>query len=140
LATGMVIVGFYCQLAAFALILNTALFTDAGSVAGLAAVALGPLFAILSVASYALAYGLWAHKHWAWTGATVALVALIGASVGLALVSTNMASAVAPSLGAALGIWYMHRPLIRDEILGGVSRIKATVAFNDNMGVAGPAR
>ncbi len=137
LAIGMIVAGLYSQLAAFVLVPYAVLIAGTGSTLGQGSLVLGLLFAALSVASYALAYAFWTHGHWAWTGATVVLVALIGASVGLAIVSTNVASAAAPSLGAAFGIWYMHRPIIRGEVLGGTTRTKVAITASDAIGIAG---
>lgn len=140
LAIGSVVVALYCQLAAMALIFNAAFLADSGSVNGVLGLALGPVFLALSLAAYALAYGFWAIKHWSLTLGTAVFVALIGASLALAVISTNVTSVLMPALGAVLGIWYLHRPAIRAELVGEDAASVATSAGQQRVEVSGQTR
>ena len=117
LTVGSVLVGLYCQFAAVALLVTGSVFASGGSGAAQAALLVGLLFLVLTVAAYAVVYGLWAGRGWAWAGSIVVFSALIAASVLLTLISTNIPSAVGPTIGASAALWYLIRPGTKAQLL-----------------------
>lgn len=133
LAFSSVMIGLYCQFAAIILILTGSVFTAAGSMHAAVALVNGAIFMGLTVAAYFVGYGLWTRKHWSWAGSVSLLVVFIGANVMLSALSTNVISSVLPAAGAVLGIWYLHRPAIKTELLGSTTPAPAMVRVGDGM-------
>ena len=90
LAFSSVMVALYCQMAAIVLLAMGSVFTAAGSMPGAAVLVLGAVFLGLAVASYLLGFGFWTGRHWSWAGGTVVFAVLLGASIFLAVLSTNL--------------------------------------------------
>ena len=133
LAFSSVMIGLYCQFAAIVLILTGSVFTAAGSMHAAMALVNGAIFLGLTVAAYFVGYGLWTRKHWSWAGAVALFVVLIGANVVLSALATNLLSTVLPAIGAVVGIWYLHRPAVKTELLGSATPAPATVRVGDGL-------
>jgi hypothetical protein len=113
-----VMVGLYCQMAALALLMGGMLGGVVGSDLTGVVLAMGALNLGLMGAAYFLGYGFWTQRHWAWAGGIVVFSMLIVTSILLVLISSNMISAIGPSLGAAAAIWYLFRPATKALLLG----------------------
>jgi K+ transporter len=118
LAFVSVMVGLYCQIAAIALLLGAMLGGVFGSDLTGVVIIMGALNLGLMAAAYFLGYGFWTQRHWSWAGGIVVFSTLIVTSILLMLVSTNVLSALVPSLGAAAAIWYLFRPATKALLLG----------------------
>ena len=140
LAFSSVMVGLYCQFAAIALILTGSVFVVAGSRHAELALFTGTVFLGLTVAAYFLGYGLWTRRHWSWAGAIALFLVFLGANVVLSVVSGNMMNSVVPTIGAVVGIWYLHRPAIKAELLGDKAAIGMMAPTRDSREIAQPAR
>ncbi len=116
LAVGSVLVGFYSQFAAVALLVTGSAFAPEGSVEARVALLLGSIFLVITIAACAVAFGFWAGHGWSWAGGLLVFGALIVASVMLSLLSTNILSAVGPTLGASAALWYLTRPGARAQL------------------------
>ncbi len=136
LAFSSVMVGLYCQFATIALILTGSVFVVAGSRHADLALFTGTVFLGLTVAAYFLGYGLWTRRHWSWAGAIALFLVFVGANVVLSVVSGNVLNTLVPALGAIVGIWYLHRPAIKAELLGEKSAIGMTAPTSDARGAA----
>ena len=111
-----VLVGLYSQFAAMTLVIAGSVFVPSGSAVAQAALLMGLLFLGVMVIAYTTALGFWAGRSWAWASGLTVFGTLIVASVLLALISTNALSAVAPTVGAVIGIWYLLRPATKAEL------------------------
>ena len=118
LSFGAGVLGLYCQLAASAMLISGLGFFTTGS----------PERALVLVTTVANitteegmgegAFDLWTGRSWAWTCAVSTFVGCIAASAALALVSTNLVSAVLPTVASAIALWYLHTPSARAEMTG----------------------
>ena len=117
LALVSVMIGLYSQVAAIALLLGSMLGVVFGGDFAVV-IAIGALYFGLMAAAYFLGYGFWTQRHWSWAGGIIVFSTLIVTSILLMLVSTNMLSALVPSLGAAAAIWYLFRPATKALLLG----------------------
>lgn len=117
-AFASVMVALLAQMGAIALILGGSVFTVLGSMQGAAALLIGALFLGLAVASYAVGFGVWTRKRWAWSGAVAILATLIVAVVLLSLLAGDPRGAILPIGAAAAGLWQLSRPTVKAEMLG----------------------
>lgn len=118
LAFASVMVGLYCQIAAMALLFGGTVLAVTRSDLSVVVVALGVLYLGLMAAAYFVGYGFWSQRHWSWAGGIVVFSVLIVFSVLLVFISGNVLSAVGPSAGAAVAVWYLYRPATRRQLLG----------------------
>ncbi len=137
LAFSSVMVAIYGQYAAIALLLTGSAFTSTGSLQAAIALITGAVFLGLTVAAYVVGFGLWARKHWAWAGGVAVFVVFAIANVLLSAIATNLISAVLPSAGAMVAVWYLHRPATRTELLGTEMPAAASVQVGGTIEAAG---
>ena len=139
LAFTSVMIALYCQFAAIALILTGSIYTAAGSSPGAFTLLTGAVFLGLTFGAYFIGFGLWTRKHWAWAGSVALLVVLVGASAALSVISTNFVSLIVPTVAAVAGIWYLHRPAVKAELLGSHESDLSPVRVADGMDAPEPA-
>jgi hypothetical protein len=118
LAFASVIVGIFCQVAAMALLLGGTLAGVAGTDMATALLVLGAVYLGLMVAAYFVGYGFWCKRHWSWAGGLVVFATLFVLSVFMLLLSANVLAVLLPGAGAAVAIWYLLRPEVREQLLG----------------------
>ncbi len=81
---------------------------------GLALVAVGVIVVILlvfAIVSFALAYGLWNGKGWAWTWSLV--FAVISAILALLQMISSTSSGIVQLIIAGIIIYYLMRPYVK---------------------------
>ncbi|MEA2621699.1 MAG: hypothetical protein QOH61_609 [Chloroflexota bacterium] len=93
------------------LLLGGTVGTTFGAPTGTAVIVLGALMFATGLASLAVGYGLWAIRHWAWSGAFV----IFGVSIAIDAVSVFLTSVspldVAVTVGVAVAaMWYLLQP------------------------------
>ena len=137
LAFSSIMVAIYGQYAAIALLLTGSAFTPAGSFQAAIALITGAVFLGLTVAAYVVSFGLWARKHWAWVGGVAVFAVFAVTNIFLSAIATNFISAVLPSAGAMVAVWYLHRPATRAELLGTEMPAAASVQAGDAIEAAG---
>ena len=133
LAFSSIMVALYCQMAAIVLLATGSVYTAAGSMPGAVVLFLGAIFLGLTVASYLLGFGFWTGRRWSWAGGIVVFTVLLACSIFLAVLSTNLLSAVLPSVAAILGIAYLQRPAVRARLLGHAVDARRTVSISDRL-------
>jgi hypothetical protein len=72
---------------------------------------LGAVFIILGIVSFALAYGLWTGRGWAWTLSLV--FAVLGTLLGLLSVLGSPVSGIVQILVCAIIVYYLYRPYVK---------------------------
>ena len=137
LAFSSVMVAIYGQYAAIALLMTGSTFAPAGSWHAAISLITGAVFLGLTVAAYVVGFGLWARKHWAWAGGVAVFAVFAIANIFLSAIATNFISAVLPSAGAMVAVWYLHRPATRAELLGAEMPARVSLQVGDAAGAAG---
>ena len=133
LAFTSVMVALHAQIGAVALILGGSVFATYGSVPGAVALLLGAGYLGLTFAAYAVAFGAWTRKHWAWAGGMVVFGALSVATVLLVVISGNLMAAPLPVIGTIVGFGLLQRPAVKADLLGTEVPAKAPVPASDGM-------
>lgn len=140
LAVGTVMVAIYGQYAAIALLMTGSVYTAAGSAPAALVLILGAVFLGTTVAAYLLGFGLWTRKHWSWAGAVTLFVVVAVANVLLSVLSTNFVSTILPALSGIVAVWYLHRPVVKQELLGRADTRAASTPSADALKGAEPVR
>jgi len=138
LAFGAVMVAIYGQYAAIALLMTGSVFTAAGSLHAAFTLMTGAIFLGLTATAYMVGFGLWTHKHWAWAGGAVVFTVFIVTNLLLSVLATNYLSALLPTVGAVVALWYLQRPAVRAELLGTAVRAEAHAPMSDALKGAAP--
>jgi hypothetical protein len=113
-----VVVAIFSQYAAISLLLTGRMAEAAGPLeAGLTLVT-GVAFLGLTAVAYAAGFGLWFRRAWATRAAALVYITLFAANVSLAVLYTNLATAVVMTVGSATALVYLRRPAVRAEIEG----------------------
>ena len=118
LAVAAAMVGIYAFMAATALLLGGAIVSFAGGEAGAAVFVLGALFLGQTMAAYAVGFGLWMQKSWAWAGGVVIFATLVVLNVALSAMAANFINVVLPLVGAGVALAYLYRPATKAAFLG----------------------
>ena len=139
LAFSSIMIALYSQFAAIALILTGSVFTAAGSVPAVFVLILGAVFLGLTFASYFLGFGFWTKKHWSWASGVVLFTSFVVANVVLSAISSNFVSSIVPALAAVVGVWYLHRPAVKAELMSETSPAAMTLPAADALEGAEPA-
>jgi hypothetical protein len=85
-----------------------------GAASGTAVLILGSLMFGTGLASLAVGYGLWALRHWAWSGAFVVFcVSIFIDAVSVALAGANPLDVTVDVAVAVLVMWYLLQPRMR---------------------------
>ncbi len=140
LAFSSIMIALYSQFAAIALILIGSVYTAAGSAPAAFVLMLGAVFLGLTFASYFLGYGFWTKKHWSFAAGVTLFVSFVVANVLLSVISTNFISSIVPALAAVVGVWYLHRPAVKAELLDEAAPTSESLPRVDTLEGAEPAR
>lgn len=139
-AFSAVMVALYSQFAAIALLLTGSVFTAAGSVPAAFVLMLGAVFLGLTLAAYAIGFGLWTRRPWSWAGGVALFVAFVVANVVLSVISANFLSTVVPAVAAVTLVWQLHRPAVKAQLIGHAENAASSVPVTDSLEGAEPAR
>ena len=139
LAFCTVMVAIFAQYAAIALLLTGRAADAAGPFeAGLTLVT-GATFLVLAVLAYGAGFGLWFRKGWARRTAIVVYITMFVANASLALLSTNLVTAVVVSLAVVSALVYLRRPAVVAEIEGVADHAPETDYVVDRPAIVKPA-
>jgi hypothetical protein len=140
LAFGTIMLAVYGQYAAIALLLTGSAFTPSGALAAILTLMTGALFMGLTAMAYAMGFGLWTGRGWAWSGSMAFFGLFIVINLFLSVLAGNMLSTVLPTISCLAAMAYLQRPAIRAELLGTLVPAEVSPSRADQLGGAQPVR